>query len=448
MEIFKTYALKWMTAILTVSLLLSVGAIGGLEAAHAANTNWYDSALEEATNWSIVPEAFGNASLNQPITRGEFAEVVVRAYISVEGDLPGNWNQQPFKDHDHIYGNIAYALGIVSGYPDGTFRPHGAIRREEMFMMIYKLNSKLGTPEAASSASLEAMHRQFSDSRELSGWATGAAAYVLQNNIVSGTTLNTLSPQQNTTRAQALVIAKNGLETLQASPVGVSRVNRVLHDLRNHIAASSRSGSVEWDSENQQDVSTARNRYDATRASTDTVVAQDPLLRRLGNNPAKYALIFGSANAARYQTAQEARKHMVTVTVDVWQLSTTGAKHPSKRSIVVHRAIADTVKLIFHEIYHGPEKFPIKSVGGYSWRPNPNSEHRWGLAIDINPNENYMIRSNGTIVAGSFWSPGTNPYSIRTDGDVVRAFKKYGFTWGGDAWPSSKDYMHFSFLGR
>jgi len=93
------------------------------------------------------------------------------------------------------------------------------------------------------------------------------------------------------------------------------------------------------------------------------------------------------------------------------------------------------------------KSLPIKNVGGYSWRASETSEHRWGLAIDINSNENYMIKPDGTVVAGSFWMPGSDPYSIKPDGDVVKAFKAHGFTWGGDAWSSSNDYMHFSYLG-
>jgi hypothetical protein len=58
-----------------------------------------------------------------------------------------------------------------------------------------------------------------------------------------------------------------------------------------------------------------------------------------------------------------------------------------------------------------------------------------------------MIKSDGTVVCGSFWEPGSCPYSIAEDGDVVSAFAKYGFSWGGNAWRSSHDYMHFSYLG-
>ena len=51
------------------------------------------------------------------------------------------------------------------------------------------------------------------------------------------------------------------------------------------------------------------------------------------------------------------------------------------------------------------------------------------------------------ITCGSYWKPGEDPYSIPAGGDVVRAFAKYGFAWGGDAWTSKRDYMHFSYFG-
>ena len=87
----------------------------------------------------------------------------------------------------------------------------------------------------------------------------------------------------------------------------------------------------------------------------------------------------------------------------------------------------------------------IKDIGGYNFRGG-TTEHNGGTAIDINSNENYCIYSNGTVV-GSHWLPYEDPYSITPYGSVVRAFEKYGFTWGGDAWNSTKDYMHFSYLG-
>ena len=140
----------------------------------------------------------------------------------------------------------------------------------------------------------------------------------------------------------------------------------------------------------------------------------------------------------------EADKMMVRITVPAWKL-VNGKKVSSTVSFSINKEIADVTKLVFQEIYNGKEKFPIKDIGGYAWRGG-TTEHNSGTAIDINSNENYCIYSNGTVV-GSYWRPGVDPYSIKPYGDVVRAFEKYGFTWGGDAWSSTKDYMHFSYMG-
>ena len=144
---------------------------------------------------------------------------------------------------------------------------------------------------------------------------------------------------------------------------------------------------------------------------------------------------------------------MTTVTVPVWKLSN-GVKTPSTMSLTVHAALAQDVTEIFTEIYNDPEQFPIKDLGGYSWRGDTaTGEHNCGTAIDINANENYQIR-DGQIEAGSCWEPGTNPYSIAPDSSVVRIFAEHGWSWGGDAWEWSSDisygyhdYMHFSYMG-
>ena len=174
-----------------------------------------------------------------------------------------------------------------------------------------------------------------------------------------------------------------------------------------------------------------------------------------GSNDAKWAHIFGSPDADYgYASQEEAAAHMVRVSFPVWKLSN-GRKVSSTASISINAALADEVVQIFTEIFNDPEQFPINSVGGYSWRGNSSSsEHNPGLAIDINPNENYQIRY-GNVVVGSFWDPASSPYSIPEDGSVVRIFEAHGWSWGGDAWagyttPSTSgnhDYMHFSYFG-
>ena len=134
-------------------------------------------------------------------------------------------------------------------------------------------------------------------------------------------------------------------------------------------------------------------------------------------------------------------KHMVWVEIPVWKLKN-GQKVPGKMKVQVLNLLAEEVKEIFTEIYNGPEKFPIKSIGGYEWRSNGiSSLHSLGRAIDINPDENPQLSPEGKVLVGKKWEPGKNPYSITPDGDVVRAFSRRGWVWG--ATYRRPDYMHF-----
>ena len=145
-----------------------------------------------------------------------------------------------------------------------------------------------------------------------------------------------------------------------------------------------------------------------------------------------------------YTTAKKALKNMTTVTVKVWDYASgiSGKKVTRTFTMSVHKKIAPTVVKIFDIIYKNPEKFPIHDLGGYR-TPSGHSEHNTGTAMDLNYNENYQI-AGGSILCGSLWKPGKNPYSIPTDGIVACAFAKYGFSQG--IWKSTQDYMHFSYF--
>jgi hypothetical protein len=144
-----------------------------------------------------------------------------------------------------------------------------------------------------------------------------------------------------------------------------------------------------------------------------------------------------------------AEAEMTTISFSAWKINANGEKETYTRWITVHKGIADQVKQIFEEIHSDPAKFPIKDAGGFRWSSGDfrNDKiyfeaHPTGTGIDINYMENYMPG-----VAGSHWKPGDDPYSMPSDGIVVKTFKKYGWGWGGD-FKNTKDYMHFSVTGK
>lgn len=143
------------------------------------------------------------------------------------------------------------------------------------------------------------------------------------------------------------------------------------------------------------------------------------------------------------QSTEQARQYLATAKITIL----TKSGQPSDRTLDIHKALVGDVEAIFKEIKDAG--FCAYDVGSFrNWEPLGSgsiSQHSYGLAIDINPNENYMIR-RGSIVCGKCWNPGSNKYSMPADGPCVKAFRARGWDWGG-LWNSCKDYMHFSFGG-
>ena len=154
-----------------------------------------------------------------------------------------------------------------------------------------------------------------------------------------------------------------------------------------------------------------------------------------------------------FQTKEIAQENMVEVEIPAWRLNSNGTKTSYTAYVEVNKALAEDVINIFTEIYNDESQFPIKNIGGFSWRNTSGgrvSHHSYGTCIDINYDENYYVEPDGTPITGTLWLPAENPYSIAGDSIVVRTFAKYGWLWGGTAWSDkyAKDYMHFTYLGK
>lgn len=162
----------------------------------------------------------------------------------------------------------------------------------------------------------------------------------------------------------------------------------------------------------------------------------------------KCMLIFGQLYddpRLAYANADEAKPHMTTIKVPAWDIDASGEKYTRYFYLEIHENVAQIVAQIFDEIYALPEQVPIHSLGGYRW--DGKCEHSIGLAIDINPTENYYCTTDGTAVVGKYFKPGEDPYSIPVMGAVDQIFAKYGFK-RGIYWNCGyKDYMHYSYFG-
>lgn len=134
-----------------------------------------------------------------PITRAEFATVLVKAF-----NLTGQ-GRQPFADTVGHWAaesvGLAVVFGIINGYDANTFAPDDLITREQLVLMVVRA-ARL-TPAAE--------ELPFADRGKVSEWARDAVATAVKQDIVKGDPENTFRPQDSATRAEAVQVVVNAL---------------------------------------------------------------------------------------------------------------------------------------------------------------------------------------------------------------------------------------------
>lgn len=141
---------------------------------------------------------------NKPITRQEYAELMVNLYESTTGKIIFPSVLQPFADTTSDAVAKAKALGLVSGIGNSLFNPNGTLTRQEAATMMYR-EWVLTHP----GYQLPAQIYKFEDSIKIAPWAEEGIQFMYHNNLIAGTGNNLIDPKGFLTREQAIVLAWN-----------------------------------------------------------------------------------------------------------------------------------------------------------------------------------------------------------------------------------------------
>ncbi|GIP30804.1 fibronectin type III domain-containing protein [Paenibacillus sp. J2TS4] len=170
--------------------------------------HWAESYSKRATANGVVsgyPD--GTFKPNNPVTRAEFT-VMLAGTLKLEGD----GSVLTFTDHDQIGAWAKQAVaravqaGIVDGYSDGSFRPNTHITRAEMATMIARV-LKLELNANATTG--------FADDEAIPQWAKGAVEAIRKLGIADGRGGNLFAANETATRAEATVMLLRLLEVSQ-----------------------------------------------------------------------------------------------------------------------------------------------------------------------------------------------------------------------------------------
>lgn len=101
---------------------------------------WFNNAVSTLANAELIngyPD--GSFRPNANITRAEFATIAIRFFLDEDVEITEN-NLSDVKDHwAEANIDLAYALGLINGYPDGTFRPNQLITRAEAMTIVNRV---------------------------------------------------------------------------------------------------------------------------------------------------------------------------------------------------------------------------------------------------------------------------------------------------------------------
>lgn len=162
----------------------------------------YDAicALVEQSVISGYPD--GSFRPNGNVTRAEFVKMLGSAFHLVGGGT------LPFDDvtpSDWYYNYIlaAYANGVVGGVSETAFNPDGEITREDACVIVHRYLSGLGV--------LKDTRASFADEAEFASYAAEAISSLAGNGIVNGVGDNRFDPKARINRASCAVLILNCL---------------------------------------------------------------------------------------------------------------------------------------------------------------------------------------------------------------------------------------------
>ena len=256
---------KKLTALmLALVLVLSLSPV--TMAAGAKYSTWFAPHYQEMQELGILPASFASGDLTATITRGEMSELAVAAFEKATGNVIDELERTDyFSDTSDTNILKAYEYGIVSGYPDGTFRPNQTLTRQEFFKIIQNF-CQAAAYTSTRSKDLSA----FADSGSIDSWAREAAQLCVSNAFVEGTKSGSgtyLRPTSGSSRQEAMVMFL-----------------RAYKDVRQWYYVNITTASVDVDT---SEIDVTVEDYSATMYTTTAVNARD----RWTANSASYGVL-------------------------------------------------------------------------------------------------------------------------------------------------------------
>ena len=188
---------------MTVSLL-TVGT-GAVEPTYGDTAgHWAESSIERWSAYGIIQGSNGLFDPNGQLTCAQLATILAKLLkLPTAKDAGFTDNTADAWYYDAI--NRCAAAGILNGNGDGTVTPEAPITRERAMVML------------ARALGIEPIRKpdltKYTDAAQVSAYAQGYVAALIEAGIVGGVTADELAPQDNINRASTVTILDRAIST-------------------------------------------------------------------------------------------------------------------------------------------------------------------------------------------------------------------------------------------
>lgn len=200
--------IRAIAAAITIAICLPVMTMAqGKTFPDVATGEWFYTPVMQASHLGII-SGYPNGSFgpNNAVTRSQIVQILYNCYGTDKG-TSNKFTDVPANEWYATAVTWAAEEGLVQGTSSTTFSPNNDLTREQMVNILY---AKAGRPDVNAYAILAS----YIDLSDVSSWALSAMGWAVKEGIITGTSFNTLSPKGTTSRAQAAAIVTRYLSKI------------------------------------------------------------------------------------------------------------------------------------------------------------------------------------------------------------------------------------------
>ena len=200
----KRKALSLILAFAIAVSLFTVGASAAEPTYGDTAGHWAEASIERWSGYGIIQGSNGKFDPDGQLTCAQLATILARL-LKLPAAKDAGFIDNPADAWYYDAINRCAAAGILKGNGDGTVTPNASITRERAMVMLARA---LGI-EPLSRPDLS----KYADVAQVSPYAQGYLAALIEAGIVGGVTADRLAPQDNITRAATVTILDRAIQT-------------------------------------------------------------------------------------------------------------------------------------------------------------------------------------------------------------------------------------------